>query len=53
MALGLKAFQAIRKNLPENCLKVLIDALVLNHFEFCNLLSTDISSALLLSLRNN
>ena len=50
MALGIKAIQTIRNNLPEKGLKVLLHALVLSHFEYCNLLLTDISSALLLSL---
>ena len=50
MALGIRAIQTIRNNLPKKCLKVLLHALVLSHFEYCNLLSTDISSALLLSL---
>ena len=49
MALGIKAIQTIRNNLPKKCLKVLLHALVLIHFEYCNLLSTDISSALLFS----
>ena len=48
MALGIKAIQTIRNNLPKKCLKVLLHALVLSHFEYCNLLLTDISSALLL-----
>ena len=34
----------------QKCLKVLLHALVLSHFEYCNLLLTDISSAPLLSL---
>ena len=42
--------QTIRNNLPKKCLKVLFSALVLSHFEYCNLLLPDISSALLLSL---
>ena len=46
----MKAIQTICNNLPKKCLKVLLHALVLSHFEHCNLLSTDISSALLLSL---
>ena len=50
MALGIKAIQTIRNNLPKKCLKVLLHALVLSHFEYCYLLLTDISSALLLSL---
>ena len=50
MALGIKTIQTIRNNLPKKCLKVLLHALVLIHFEYCNLLLTDISSALLLSL---
>ena len=50
MAFGIKAIQTIRNNLPKKCLKVLLHALVLSHFEYCNLLLTDISSALLLSL---
>ena len=45
----MKAIQTIRNNLSKNCLKVLLHALVLSHFEYCNLLLTDISSALLLS----
>ena len=49
-ALGTKAIQTIRNNLPKKCLKVLLHAVVLGHFEYCNLLLTDISSALLLSL---
>ena len=52
MALGIKAkIQTIRNNLPKNCLKVLLHALVLSHFKYCILLLTDISSALLLSLK--
>ena len=50
MALGIKTIQTIRNNLPKKCLKVLLHALLLSHFEYCNLLLTDISSALLLSL---
>ena len=50
MALGIKAVQRIRKNLPKICSKVLLHALVLSHFEYCNLLLTDISIALLFSL---
>ena len=50
MALGIKAIQTIRNNLPKKFLKVLLHALVLSHFEYCNLLLTDISSALLLYL---
>ena len=49
-ALGIKAIQTIRNNLPKKCLKVLLHALVLSHFEYCNLLLTDISSVLLLTL---
>ena len=49
MALGIKTIQTIRNNLPKKCLKVLLHALVLSHFEYCNILLTDISSALLLS----
>ena len=40
MALGKKAIQTIRNNLPKKCLKVLLHALVLSHFEYCNLLLT-------------
>ena len=50
MALGIKAIQTISNNLPKKCSKVLLHALVLSHFEYCNLLLTDISRALLLSL---
>ena len=50
LALGIKLIQTIGNNLPKKCLKVLLHALVLSHFEYCNLLLTDISSALLLSL---
>ena len=49
MALGIKAIQTIRNNLPKKRLKVLLHALVQSHFEYCNLLLTDISIALLLS----
>ena len=50
MALGIKAIQTTRNNLPNKCLIVLLNALVLSHFEHCNLLLTDISSAFSLSL---
>ena len=45
-----KLSRILGNNLPKKCLKVLLHALVLSHFEYCNLLLTDISSALLLSL---
>ena len=46
-----KAIQTVGNNLPKKCLKVLLHALVLSHFKYCNLLLTDISSALLLFLK--
>ena len=49
MASGIKAIQTIRNNLPKKCLKVQLHALVQSRFEYCNLLLTDISIALLLS----
>ena len=50
MAIGIKTIQTIRNNLPKKCLKVLLQSLVLSHFEYCNIMLTNISNKLLLSL---
>ena len=50
MAIGIKTIQTIRNNLPKKCLKVLLQSLVLSHFDYCNIMLTNISSKLLLSL---
>ena len=50
IARGIKAIQTIPNNLPKKCIKLLLHVLVLSHFEYCNLLLTDISSALSLFL---
>ena len=47
LPLGIKAIQTIPNNLPKKCIKLLLHALVLSHFEYCNLLLTDIGCALL------
>ena len=50
MTLGTKGILTFRNNLLKICLKVLLHALFVSHFEYCDLLVTDITSALLLFL---